>query len=520
MRNSGEGRESAAAGLLAGAASAGLVALATPPYGWAGLALLAPLPLFWAGLQSAPWRGVVASLTFGLLLLLFVAPWFRFFTMLGYIVAALFWSMLALLTFGTAFWIRRRCPAVWAPPLLAASWVVLEWLRAQGTLAFPWGALSATQARVLPLLQIVELTGSYGLSFLLCLPAAAVACRLAAPPRRPAMGWIWASAALLGAAALFGAARLSEPPSGDLVRAALVQGSRSEARPGAAVVCISDPQVYLELTEKALREGAELVVWPESASNWDLVHDHGARIPLVIRLQETGATLLAGGFVRDGVTGRLMNSATLVDTSGRQPDFYSKVLLVPFGEYLPARAILGWTEAKGMPSEDMLPGRSHTPLAWERGSIGVNICFESAFGEPSRQAVAKGASLLAVLTSDGWAGRDIVAHQHSAFAPLRAVENRRSVVRAAATGISELLDPYGRSLTTIPLFRQDVTIAEAPLRRDLTLYNRLGDWPVPLAWLILIGALWSTRRQRAPGTPRENDADQPAVENSSSIAGP
>jgi apolipoprotein N-acyltransferase len=180
---------------------------------------------------------------------------------------------------------------------------------------------------------------------------------------------------------------------------------------------------------------------------------------------------------------------------------YAKVLIVPFGEYLPLRPLLRWTERLGMPSEDLQAGKEWTPLTWERGRVGVSICFESAFGPVSREHVARGANLLAVLTSDGWAGRRAAGLQHASFAPLRAVENRRTVARAAATGVSQLIDPYGRPHRVLPMFTKGVAVADLPLRTDLTLYTRLGDWPVCLAWLLLVGApvlrTVSSRRRRA-----------------------
>jgi apolipoprotein N-acyltransferase len=111
--------------------------------------------------------------------------------------------------------------------------------------------------------------------------------------------------------------------------------------------------------------------------------------------------------------------------------------------------------------------------------------------------VSRGATLLGVLTSDGWVGRTEVAYQHAAFAPLRAVETRRAVARAAATGVSQFIDPYGRRIRSIPLFQKGIALAEVPHRTDRTLYSRLGDWPVGLAWVILaLAAAFTQIRKR------------------------
>ncbi|MBM3460009.1 MAG: apolipoprotein N-acyltransferase, partial [Armatimonadetes bacterium] len=175
---------------------------------------------------------------------------------------------------------------------------------------------------------------------------------------------------------------------------------------------------------------------------------------------------------------------------------YAKVLIVPFGEYLPLRPLLSWTERLGMPDRDLLPGRDWKPLSWPGGKVGVSICYESAFGPVSRRMVDQGAGLLAVLTSDGWVGRTSAGYQHAAFAPLRAVECRRAVARAAATGVSQLIDPHGRVIGALPMFEKGVLLGRLPLRADRTFYSYVGDWPVGLSWGVLLAAAYRSRRKR------------------------
>src|SRR5262249_6142343 len=127
---------------------------------------------------------------------------------------------------------------------------------------------------------------------------------------------------------------------------------------------------------------------------------------------------------------------------------------------------------------------------------GVSICFESSFPQASREFVRRGAALLVVVTSDGWADRSAAAVQHAAMAPLRAVENRRSLAGAAATGISALIDPYGRTGIQLPLCARGAAVADLPLRSDLTPYTRLGDWPVGFSVALLGLALAAGLRAR------------------------
>ncbi len=493
--------------LLLSALGAVLVTAASPPADLWWLGWVAPAPLFAAllreagGGEGARSRPFLTAFVFGAVLLLTLVPWFAGFTAAGYPVAAGYWGLVAGLWALGLHRVLRACSAAWTVPALAAGYTLLEWLRAQGPLAFPWGTLAATQAKMLPVIQLLDLTGAYGLTFLMALCAAALAAAvLPGEPQRRRAGLAWGVLAVN--LAFLSAGRglwiLSRPaPVGETVRAAVVQASESRQSTGAAVVCISPPWEYEDRTAEAVRQGAELIAWPETACETDLVAWPSARVNLARLLAPGGAHLLAGNWVRDQETRQETNSAVMLSPDGNVLGRYAKVQIVPFGEYLPLRPLLGWTTRLGMPATDLRPGRSWVPVPWPRGRVGVSICFESAFGGISRRMIHQGANLLAVLTSDGWAGRDAAGRQHAAFAPLRAVEVRRSVVRAAATGISALLDPYGRPLRQIPMFTRGVAVAELPLRTDRTLYAVLGDWPVPLSAVLLLAAvLLPARRTR------------------------
>ena len=543
--------------VLGAALSAALLTLATPPWDLGFLGWVALVPLFWAMLgegvgrwalgvgeagrsgvqssapprlpedrgelagspaasnapgsvtQSSPrYRGAgganaqrptpnafLTGFTHGTLLLLFLVPWFAAFTPAGYITAALCWGVLSgVLVLGLVA-LLRRTPVWAAPPLLAAGWTLQEWIHAQGTLAFPWGTLAATQYRYLPVIQVLDLCGAYGLSFLMALFAASLALFVRAwgvPHRRVATRWLLGTTTGIILCLARGEWILSHPaPVTESARVAVIQESESREAPGVAVHSVSPWSDYAEATRSAQRAGAELVAWPESACQNDAVHDGLTQALLTSLLSEGRAHLLTGSFVEDPAGAGISNSAVMLAPDAHVLGSYDKVRIVPFGEYLPARALLGWTVAMGMPSDDLRPGTEWKPLPWARGSVGTSICFESAFGEISRTYVNRGANLLAVLTSDGWSGRSAAGLQHAAFAPLRAVETRRSVARAAATGISELIDPYGRPLEQLPMFQRGYRMADLPLRTDRTLYALLGDWPVVLAWMILLAALWA-----------------------------
>jgi apolipoprotein N-acyltransferase len=503
------------------ALSALLLTLAAPPYEQAWLGWMALAPLFWAllraGERARPLRSAaVVGFWHGFCYLLLLATWFAAFTPAGYPIGAVYWGLVSAVTGFLSVAALRRSPSWLAPPLLAAGWTVLEWLRAQGVFAFPWGTLAATQYRNIAVLQMLDITGAYGLSFLMALISASLAAwvhgarvqplpgtpGMAAFPTRSSLatvGPVWAAGALLLLAVSMGRGAWLLTRGNDrrsLTKVAVVQASESRAM-GPAVVCVSPLEEYEKLTKQALKQGAQLVVWPESACEQDAVND-----PVVLRrlrdlLWGSETHLLAGSFVVHPESGMTTNASVMLAPGGRILGRYAKVLIVPFGEYLPFRPLLRWTERLGMPSQDMRAGERWSPVPWKRGKVGVSVCFESAFGYVSREHVRQGANMLAVLTSDGWAGRTTAGRQHAAFAPLRAVETRRSIARAAATGISQLLDPYGRPARSLPMFTKGIAVADLPLRTDRTLYTLLGDWPVAGAWLLLLGAPLAARRRAA-----------------------
>lgn len=512
-RQSPQRRPPQSALLAAAGASAVLLSLATPPLdlGWLGWPAL--IPYFWALLQYAggesradapprrrsPWW---PGFCHGFLLLMLTVPWFGAFSPAGYPVAGVYWGLLSGIIAVLSVSALRRAPRAAAPAVLAAGWTLLEWLRAQGTLAFPWGSLAATQHKNLPILQVLDLCGAFGLSFLMALCAASLALLLVERGETPrpsaALRWVAALAGLLVLCLGRGFWLLSRAPRpSETANIGVVQQSESRKTEGAAVRCYSPTIDYDRATLEVIRAGAELVVWPEAARPNDVANDPLSRQEVENLVKGQGAYLLAGSFILDPKQREYTNGAAMFTPQGVLSGRYAKVLIVPFGEYLPARPLLAWTERLGMPATDLVRGSGWTPLPWAKGSVGVSICFESAFGYVSRAHVLKGANLLAIMTSDGWAGRTAAGLQHAAFAPLRAVENRRSVARAAATGVSQLIDPYGRVLQSLPMFNKGSAVTALPLRTDLTLYTRLGDWPVPLAALLLLFPFAAARFRRS-----------------------
>ncbi|MBE9532083.1 MAG: apolipoprotein N-acyltransferase, partial [Proteobacteria bacterium] len=242
--------------------------------------------------------------------------------------------------------------------------------------------------------------------------------------------------------------------------------------------------IYRELSLKGADEKPELIIWPESAVPFYLSYENKAAALISGVAEDTGAYLLTGSpHFEDNTPGSsewesYFNSAFLLSPEGETLDRYDKVKLVPFGEYVPLKRALFFIKKLTVGFADFTPGPGHMPLEMKAVRLGVLICFESIFPGISASTVRNGASVLLVLTNDGWFGKTSAAYQHFDMAILRAVENRTSLVRAANRGISGVIDPLGRvthetGLLTREYFVADIKMRDARETKSFfTLYGR------------------------------------------------
>jgi apolipoprotein N-acyltransferase len=206
--------------------------------------------------------------------------------------------------------------------------------------------------------------------------------------------------------------------------------------------------------------------------------------------------------IEDGAGYHLYNSAYLMTPEGTVGGRYDKQHLVPFGEYVPLGRWLTFVEKLVSGMVDFTPGRSGVSMPWANGKVGVQICYEVIFPYLARRAVQNGADLLVYLSNDAWYGTSSAPHQLFSMAILRAVETRRSVVRAANTGISGFVDPTGRIIGHTGLFEEATLTAEVPILKKKTIYARWGDWfpAVCGIWIAacIIHYIAFTRRKTSP----------------------
>lgn len=495
-----------------------LAALSFPDYNvWpAAWVCLAPLLLALEG--APPGRAFGLGFVMGVGCFGLTIPWFvntmvNFGHMppwLAWVVTGLAVAYLSFFTgaFGVAvgaLW--RRAGAEWA--LLAAPfwWLAFELARGHmPPLAFPWARLADSQYRVLPVIQIADITGEEGVCFLLAFTGAALA-RMTLWARVRGTGelfpgrWLAAWLILAGGPLAYGAAALEAwgRPAGEAVKTAMVQGDIDQNRKWDQDYVLEQLAIYEEDTRKAAADGARFVVWPETAAAFHFGEGSWLDGRIMALARELDIAILFGAPGMGVVDGERVsyNRAWMVRPEGAR-EKYDKVHLVPFGEYVPMSRALFFVRKMAHSIGDMLPGERAHNLDAGGFSAGPQICFEVIFPRYTRQQAAQGAGVIANITNDAWFGRSAMSNQSLAMAVFRAVENRIPLVRAAQSGVSAIVQPTGEITGATELFARTTLMGGfVPRTGPLSPYTRSGG---AFAWLILAGALavsalaWRSRR--------------------------
>jgi apolipoprotein N-acyltransferase len=385
-------------------------------------------------------------------------------------------------------WCGRRSitHACLAAPFL---WVVSELLRRYELgLGFPWNLLGYAAGVHLGLLQLASITGIYGLSFVLAAFNALVAWVLLTRTRT---AWLTGiiSAALIVSAVLVGDQFV--PLEHAEYEAVLVQTNfpQSTSYPADWLDRHSAELDELEtMSADAERRTRGMIIWPESPAPF-YWQDPRFAARLSRLALTTGNNLIAGVVDwKPGAKGlEPYNTAILVDPAGHRVFSYDKIELVPFGEFIPWRRLLYFANTIIAEVGDFHAGSNFAVGNLPGGSFSVFICYEAVIPDAVRQFAKRGARLFINLSNDGWFGHSAALEQHLAQARVRAVENRRWILRATNTGLTVSIGPYGRIVAALAPERRAVLIAPYAFRDDITFYTRWGDW---IAWLSIAVSLW------------------------------
>lgn len=379
-------------------------------------------------------------------------------------------------------------------------WVAVELLRTK-IVGFPWDLLGTVQVDNIPLARIATVTGVYGISFEIMVVNTAFAAAMLGrrQTRRPVL------AAAIGASVLVQATALIQPPRLPApLTARLVQQN--------IPILDSDRWTsdYFQNTIEQLREksipqpeqtmGAPrptLIVWPESPAPF-YVGDSSFRELVSGMARQANAHVIVTSLGTNNSPAvdsarELYNSAALVTPEGEWTSRYDKIHLVPFGEYVPFKQLLVFAEKLTREVGEYVPGTSRNVFPIDGYKVGTFICYESIFPGEIREFARNGANVFVNVSNDGWYGRWGAPEQHLAQARMRAVENKRWLLRATNTGITASIDSYGRIIDEAP--REMRTYLDAPFAtvEETTFYTRHGDWFPYLCAIISVVALAAVR---------------------------
>ena len=372
----------------------------------------------------------------------------------------------------------------------ASLFTLVEYVQSLGTFGFSWARLCISQTSFLPSIQSAELFGGYFVSFLIVLINALLA--MALSNRKKAKQYVTIAIAIFLLNTIYGTVRLMTIPiNQNTIQAGIIQGNIDTKMKWLNNSAEDISRKYVALTAKAIEQAKsngkplDLIVFPETAipviidaKNETLTGDDAAVRTLYQELAyQTGIPFLTGAFYRDGE--KEYNSVFLIDPSKTVSKPYYKRHLVPFGEYLPYRFIveklLPFTAQMNAFGSDLTSGKDSSIFQTDFGKVGSLVCFDSIFDSLSRESVLDGAQLLVIVTNDSWYRDSPAVYQHNSHAVLRAVENRRSVLRAANTGISSVILPTGKVSDFIPPLKSGYLTASVPLENHVTMYTRTGN---------------------------------------------
>ncbi len=422
---------------------------------------------------------------------------------------------------GAAIWAgelaarRLRIPIVVTMPI---AWVALEWVRTYFPIGFPWNLVGYTAYQYIQLIQFAEFTGVYGISALILFFNAVVYMVLLRRGhfRVQALS-LSVLTGLLILAIGFGTWRTSElrhAAAVGTIRAAMVQADIPQSLKWDPNFLPKSFKIYQDETAEIAKRGADVIVWPEAAAAFffqptdqyppEFSSDAAYRSALLALARSVNTPILFGApalAVRDGKMG-FYNRAYLISATGEVVAHYDKMQLVPFGEYVPFRAVLGFIVNRVVPGfGDMFAGTHPTLFPLKGAKLGVLICYESIFPDLTRREVDGGADILVNITNDAWYGESSAPYQTLAMAALRSAETKVPMIRDANTGISAVISPAGEITERTPIFERESEIGVVKWRPVRTLYTIVGDLFAEICFaLTIIGlaAAWWFPRAMKP----------------------
>lgn len=493
---------------LLAAISGLLLILSFPQWNLFILAWVSLVPLLFAvrGKDAAQGciLGAVTGLVFNLGLVYWVTVSMTTYGKMNAALAALVLVLLAAylsLFIGAPVWcscyVERR-QGIAAMATLPFFWTASEYIKSWFLTGFPWENLGYSQFLALPVIQLADITGVYGISFLLVLANGVIFVLLETIALKKPVPYkmVAVTVLLLAASLLYGRARLEryDRQEGEKLTVALVQGNIAQDEKWNPAFLDKTMTIYSRLTLAAAPEKPALVIWPEAATPFFFQSEQVYQEMVAAVMRRTGSYLLLGSpaWDHDGEGRNYFNSAFLVSPDGAVSGRYDKIHLVPYGEYVPLKPLFPFIEKMVVGIGDFTSGREVKNLRFPGGAFGTLICYEIIFPDLVRRFARDGAEFLVNITNDAWFGSTAAPYQHLSMAALRAVENRRFVARAANTGISAIIAASGRIEQQSKLFTPASLTGIILKENELTFYSRFGDIFAVLCLLVSVSILCIT----------------------------
>ena len=381
--------------------------------------------------------------------------------------------------------------------VLPSAWVLLEVMRSWFPAPFPWLLMGSATWKIPLLGPLYGVAGVYGVSYWIVLVNVLIWTMFRVRKGGRNRTGMLLIVVLLLPLILYPTHIQS---TGQRLRVGVVQGNFQQELKWEESLREETLRTYLSLTDTAVQKGAQLVVWPETA----VPSFYQAEPELIERLRQFASDrdihLIFGspGYEIAGREILLYNRVYHLSPDGSE-EFYDKIMLVPFGEYVPLAGLLPFVDrmvpGEGEFARGTWGGPFNTPVP-----SGALICYEISIPSLGRREVRDGSLMLINVTNDAWFGRSWGPYQHLAVSAVRAMENRVPILRAANTGISAIIDSSGRIVKSIPLEEKGVVVADIDTEREQTFYTRYGDWIVILSaavisvYILVLLNLWRSRR--------------------------
>ncbi len=393
------------------------------------------------------------------------------------------------------------------PLMLPLGWIAMDYLKTIGFLAFPWGILAYSQYKNHLFIQTASIFGIWGIDLIMLYWNAVLSVLLVVllfnkkQLIRVCVLHGLIVMLLIGVSFVFGMLKRVEEKKGfsNFRRIALIQANLDPWSPRVR----ENLETEMRITDRALAENPDIVVWSESSVPFyyryhlaegnryaEMMHEYivGLNKPFVFGTVDLEGERKNGRYVGDSY------NVALFYNGGALKGVYRKIHLVPFGEWFPYKRLFPFVSKilENAGAGDFNPGRDYTVFHTGDLSFNVLICFEDAFGNLARRFVLGGSDLIVNITNDAWTGSPKAEVQHYVKSIFRAVENRRSLVRAANGGVTACIDPYGKELYSLPLFTTGYLVCEVPVfdkKGPVTFYTRYGDLPA-LVLFCAAGALF------------------------------